>query len=292
MNQILNCPICEGTAFKPFLNAVDYTVSKDIFTIVSCTKCDFHFTNPIPEKDSIGQYYKSESYVSHSSSNKGLINKLYLIVRKYTLKQKLALISSRSSGKKLLDIGAGTGHFANQCKQAGWDVLGLEPDKDARSFAKKEFGLDLSSTNELYDLPNESRDVVTMWHVLEHVYDLKKDVGKIVDVLKDDGVLVVAVPNRNSFDAKHYKAFWAAYDLPIHLYHFVEKDISNLFDQFNMELIETLPMKFDAYYVSMLSEKYKGGNILKAIFNGFRSNFFAKKGSYSSQIYILKKKLV
>ena len=94
----------------------------------------------------------------------------------------------------------------------------------------------------------------------------------------------------NSFDAKHYKEFWAAYDLPIHLYHFTPDDIKRLFAQYDMELEEMLPMKFDSYYVSMLSEKYKGGNIVKAFWNGWRSNLKAKEGSYSSQIYILKKK--
>lgn len=290
MNTIKVCPICEGTEFKPVLSGVDYTVSRETFKIVECNNCGFHFTNPIPTIDKIGEYYKAESYVSHSSSNKGLINKLYQKVRKHTLKQKLKLVTRLAKGNSILDIGAGTGHFLNVCQQANWNSLGLEPDADARAFAKKEFDVTLQSTADLHQLPEASRDVITMWHVLEHVYDLRKDVEQIVKVLKEDGVLVVAVPNRNSFDAKHYKEFWAAYDLPIHLYHFVPDDIKRLFGQFNMEVVEILPMKFDAYYVSMLSEKYKGGNIVKAFFNGWRSNLKAKQDSYSSQIYILKKK--
>lgn len=292
MNIINECPICKEVKFSPFLNAIDYTVSRETFSIVSCDNCGFHFTNPIPTADKIGDYYKSESYVSHSSTNKGLINKLYQMVRKRTLKQKVKLVSRLVSGREILDIGAGTGHFLNACKLANWNTLGLEPDSDARNFAKKEFGVDLQSTESLHNLPEKSRDAITMWHVLEHVYDLRGDVEQITKVLKDDGVLVVAVPNRSSFDAKHYKEFWAAYDLPIHLYHFVPNDIKTLFGQFNMEVVEILPMKFDAYYVSMLSEKYKGGNIIKAFFNGWRSNMKAKEGSYSSQIYILRKKRI
>lgn len=290
MNSLKSCPICDNASFSPFLNAIDYTVSRETFSIVSCDKCGFHFTNPIPTIDKIGDYYKSESYVSHSSSKKGIINKLYQRVRKYTLKKKLSLVTRLGKGKSILDIGAGTGHFLNVCQQAGWNALGLEPDADARAFAKKEFGVELQSTDALHQLPTKSKDVITMWHVLEHVYELRKDVAQIVNVLKDDGVLVVAVPNRNSFDATYYKEFWAAYDLPIHLYHFVPEDIKSLFGQFEMEVVEMLPMKFDAYYVSMLSEKYKGGNIIKAGFNGWRSNLKAKADSYSSQIYILKKK--
>lgn len=286
----MQCPICQETEFNPVLKAADYTVSQEVFSIVSCAKCGFHFTNPVPEMDKIGDYYKSESYVSHSSTNKGLINKLYQRVRKHTLKQKLKLVSRLANGRDLLDIGAGTGHFLNVCQQANWNCLGLEPDADARAFAKKEFNVTLKSTDELHQLPAGSLDVITMWHVLEHIYELRKDVEQIVKVLKEDGVLIIAVPNRNSFDAKYYKEFWAAYDVPIHLYHFVPDDIKTLFGHFKMDVTEILPMKFDAYYVSMLSEKYKGGNILKAFFNGWRSNFNAKEGTYSSQIYILKKK--
>ncbi|MDG1914202.1 MAG: class I SAM-dependent methyltransferase [Crocinitomix sp.] len=290
MNDIKNCPICDQTEFTPHLKAVDYTVSKDTFSIVTCNNCGFHFTNPIPTLDKIGEYYKAESYVSHSSTNKGLINKLYQRVRKYTLKQKVKLVKRVSKGNNTADIGAGTGHFLNACQEAGFNALGLEPDADARAFAEKTFKANIQSLDELHDLPNESRDVITMWHVLEHVYELRKDLDKITKILKPDGRLIVAVPNMSSFDAKHYQEFWAAYDLPIHLYHFVPDDIKRLFDHYEMELEEMLPMKFDAYYVSMLSEKYKGGNNVKAFFNGWRSNMKAKNGSYSSQIYILKKK--
>jgi len=284
------CPICNGSQFESFLTAVDYTVSHETFTIVKCSGCGFHFTNPIPAENEIGKYYKSESYVSHSSSSKGIINKIYLQVRKYTLKKKLKLIQKEAKGKALLDVGAGTGHFLNVCQLNGFESLGLEPDEDARNFAKTNFNLQLIPSQQLHNLPDKSRDVITMWHVLEHVYDLRNDLAKITSVLKDDGVLIVAVPNMNSYDAKHYKEFWAAYDLPIHLYHFTPNDIKNLFEQYNFQIDKILPMKFDSFYVSMLSEKYKGGNLFKAFLVGLKSNWQAKTDSYSSQIYILRRK--
>ncbi|NOQ72297.1 MAG: methyltransferase domain-containing protein [Crocinitomix sp.] len=290
MNDIKQCPICDSSEFTPFISAVDYTVSNDTFNIVSCNNCGFHFTNPIPTVDKIGEYYKAESYISHSSTNKGIINKLYQRVRKHTLKQKVKLVKRVGKGKDTLDIGAGTGHFLNACQLAGFNALGLEPDVDARTFAIENFKANIQELDELYNLPDGSRDVITMWHVLEHVYDLRRDLDKITRILKPDGRLIIAVPNMSSFDAKHYKEFWAAYDLPIHLYHFVPDDIKRLFEHYDMELEEMQPMKFDSYYVSMLSEKYKGGNIVKAFWNGCRSNLKAKNGTYSSQIYILKKK--
>ena len=292
MDKIKNinyCPICSESKFTLFIECVDYTVSQKKFTIVKCEACDFHFTNPVPVAEEIGEYYKSESYVSHSSSNKGLINKIYHKVRAYTLKQKVKLIQSKTNGLDHLDIGAGTGHFINATAQAGFNTLGLEPDEDARNLANSTFKVNIQSLDELHKLEDNSRDVITMWHVLEHVYDLKKDVEKMTKILKEDGVMIVAVPNRNSYDAKKYKEFWAAYDLPIHLYHFVPNDIRKLFGQFNMEVKEVLPMKFDSYYVSMLSEKYKGGNIISAFLTGLKSNLKANSETYSSQIYILKK---
>ena len=287
---ISNCPVCNTTEFTKFIECVDYTVSHDKFTIVECNGCNFHFTNPIPVVEEIGEYYKSESYVSHSSTNKGLINKIYQQVRKFTLKQKVKLISKHSNGKNHLDIGAGTGHFINATTQAGFNTIGLEPDEDARQLAIDTHKVNIQPLENLYTLDDNSMDVITMWHVLEHVYDLQKDLKQISSVLKQDGVMFVAVPNMNSFDAKHYKEHWAAYDLPIHLYHFTPNDIKTLFSQFNMEVSEILPMKFDSYYVSMLSEKYKNGNIVSAFFNGLKSNLKANTEEYSSQIYILRKK--
>ncbi|MFK8036841.1 MAG: class I SAM-dependent methyltransferase [Crocinitomicaceae bacterium] len=290
MNTLSNCPICNKTKFDKVLSGKDYTVSKDTFTIVSCLSCGFQFTNPIPTIDKIGDYYKAESYISHTSSKKGLINRIYHFVRNYTLKQKVRLVHRLAKGNNVLDIGAGTGHFANALKEAGLNSIGLEPDVDARALAKSSHAIELLPIEELYNLADNSQDVVTMWHVLEHVYNLGDDVKQIGKVLKENGTLIVAVPNRLSYDAKKYGEFWAAYDLPIHLYHFTPADIAKLFEREGMMVKQILPMRFDAYYVSMLSEKYKGGSMIRAVWTGFLSNFKAKKGSYSSQIYILQKK--
>jgi 2-polyprenyl-3-methyl-5-hydroxy-6-metoxy-1,4-benzoquinol methylase len=291
MNNIALCPICDSPDQELFMNSIDYSVSKEAFSIVCCKSCGFHFTSPIPDEASIGSYYKSESYVSHSSSKKGVINRIYHWVRWYSLRRKVSLINSLSKEKSVLDIGAGTGHFLKQAKKAGWKVTGLEPDSDARSLAKSVNDVDLLDQQSLYSLENESFDVITMWHVLEHVYHLKKDVLRITELLKPEGTLVVAVPNMDSYDAKHYKEYWAAFDLPIHLYHFTQKDIISLFDRYSFELVETRPMIFDAFYVSMLSEKYRNGNMLKGVMTGLKSNWRAKEATYSSQIYILRKKL-
>ncbi len=293
MNKISHCPICESSSFSETLRCIDYTVSQEEFTIVECNKCHFQFTNPKPQENEIGRYYESEEYISHSNTNKGLIHKLYQVVRNKTLKDKLKLIDRFGNERTLLDIGSGTGEFLNVCQKNGWTCKGIEPSEKARSFAIDTYQLDISPESEISLLKENSYCIVTMWHVLEHVYHLNQRLSEIKKLLKPSGTLVVAVPNRNSHDAEFYEKYWAAYDLPRHLYHFTPNDIKNLADKFDFELIDTKPMRFDSFYVSMLSEKYKTGkiNYTSAFLRGLVSNLKAKsKKSFSSQIYFLKNK--
>jgi SAM-dependent methyltransferase len=264
-------------------------VSKETFQIVSCDSCGFRYTNPVPTENEAGRYYQDDAYVSHSSTQKGFVNKVYNQVRKITLNKKLKWVNSFSQGKKLIDIGCGTGHFAALMKKNGYEVIGLEPDPIARKNAKSINNIDAKDVKELSNLQSESADVITMWHVLEHVYDLKEAIQEYKRVLNNHGVLLVAVPNLESYDADYYKEYWAAYDVPRHLYHFRKEDIKRLFNGFDMELSAVLPMKFDSFYVSMLSEKYKGGSLVSAMNIGRKSNAKAKHMGYSSQVYVLKK---
>jgi ubiquinone/menaquinone biosynthesis C-methylase UbiE len=289
MDQLKECPICNHNSFSPFLVCKDYTVSQEDFHIVQCDECSFRFTNPRPSAEEIGGYYKAEAYVSHTDSKKGFINSIYHKVRKKTLKQKLKLVTSFAKEQNLLDIGCGTGAFLNECKTNNWKTLGLEPDPDARQMAISNYGLDARPIEELSTLPENSVDVITMWHVLEHVLYLQDDAKQFKRVLKKDGTLIIAVPNCSSKDAATYGAHWAAYDVPRHLYHFVPGDMDRLFGSIGMKVVKTLPMKYDSYYVSMLSEKHRGGNLISAVWNGWRSNMAASdaRNDYSSQIYVL-----
>lgn len=288
LNQT-SCPSCGAQSFKTYLTVKDHFLSKEDFKLELCNSCSLLFTNPRPVIERIGDYYKSEEYVSHSSTKKGLVNKVYGKVRSYTLKKKIALLKQLGAGKELLDIGAGTGHFLAKAKESGFHVLGLEPDADARKVALSENGIELKDLSLLHDL-NQQFDFVTMWHVLEHVYNLQDDLTKISSLVKQGGVLIIAVPNYTSFDAQHYKSYWAAYDVPRHLYHFSPKSMIPLVESKGLKFEKMLPMKFDSYYVSMLSEKYKGGSMLNAMRIGFLSNWKAKEGLSSSQIYIFRKK--
>ncbi len=267
--------------------AKDYTVSNEEFKIYHNEEYDLLFTYPIP--NDLNSYYESEDYISHTDSKKTIIDKVYQLVKNYTIKKKLKLINSFGTDQKtLLDIGAGTGDFINFCKKNNWNVVGVEPSNKAKEIASTKELVLLSSIEEIKE---EKYDVITMWHVLEHVPNLNDYIKALKKLLKKDGVLVIAVPNFKSYDANHYKNFWAAYDVPRHIWHFSRKSISKLFSEVNMRVEKILPMKFDSYYVSILSEKYKNekNNFVKAFFTGLTSNLKAMSSKeYSSLIYIIK----
>ncbi|MBL4652030.1 MAG: class I SAM-dependent methyltransferase [Flavobacteriales bacterium] len=292
MEELESCPICKSSENQPFLECTDYTVSRETFSIVECLSCRFRYTNPRPNEEEISPYYKAEAYISHTNSGKGLVNFIYKQVRKYTLGQKFKLISNLVSGNTILDYGSGAGAFLNYCKEKNWTTKGVEADKETREKVIKEFGLEVISPAQISTLGKQEFDVITLWHVLEHVHQLKETLGVLINSLKQDGVLIIAVPNCASHDAKHYGKEWAAYDVPRHLYHFRPDDISSLFKEFDFKVVDVLPMIFDSYYVSMLSEKHKTGStgFFSGMWNGFLSNLKAySKKSYSSQIYILRK---
>ena len=293
METLDNCPICNSNQRSPFLACVDNTVSRETFQIVQCNSCGFKYTNPRPEEFELGKYYKSEDYVSHSNTKKGFINSTYQSVRKYTLLKKLQLISQYFKTGKILDIGCGTGEFLNTCKKAKWETFGIEPDQDARKMAVENYGLDVKGEGQLSVFPDASFDIISMWHVLEHVPRLNERIEDLKRLIKPNGIIIIAVPNCDSADAKTYKENWAAYDVPRHLYHFTPKDIELLFKNHQLRLFKTLPMVFDSFYVSMLSEKIKSGktNIIRSTWNGLRSNLSALKSgkTYSSQIYLIRK---
>lgn len=292
LETLTNCPICGSSSYRTHLIAKDHTVSKQTFDITGCNGCEFLYTNPRPDANSLGAYYESEEYISHSNTNKGLINSLYQSIRNITLKQKLGLINSNCKKGSILDIGSGTGEFLNTCKKNGWNTFGIEPSDIGRSSCINKYGLDVRPESELAVFNNQTFDAITLWHVLEHVPNLQERVQEIKRILKKDGTLIIAVPNPSSHDASKYKEFWAAYDVPRHLYHFKPLDIKNLFSKHGFKIEKIKPMVFDSFYVSMLSEKYKSGGsgFVRGVITGIISNTMAlfNKNTFSSQIYILK----
>lgn len=294
--SIQNCQICGNNQFSQHISCIDYTVSRETFKIVKCNSCGFVFTNPRPNENEIGKYYSSDLYISHSATKKGLINALYHIIRKRTLKSKLNLLNSlKTPTKELLDIGTGTADFLNYMVQNAYSGIGIEPDNSTREMATKKYGLKILEAVNFYQLQAMTYDYVTMWHVLEHVSDLEGYATNIKRILKDDGYLIIAVPNHESVDGKHYKEKWAAYDVPRHLSHFSVGTMEKYLSKHGFKIVQKRPMPYDGFYVSMLSEKnaYKNGaiGILKGFYWGLLTLFqgYINIKNYSSIIYIAQK---
>ncbi len=293
-----NCPACGWSAIGKVLACKDYTVSGEIFEIWECRDCTIRFTQNIPDLNSIGPYYQSDTYISHSDTEKGLVNKVYKIARNYTLNWKMNLVKNcldkSLAIRKLLDIGSGTGAFLDRAFESGWSVTGIEPDEGARNICKEKYGIQTDSPEKLFKFPDEQYDAITMWHVLEHVHQLHEYIDQVKRVLKRDGVALIALPNYTSADAEHYKEYWAAYDVPRHLYHFSPSALSRLVNQHGLQLASIKPMWLDAFYIAMLSEGYKKrkGNLVAAMVNGFQSNLkaFKHKEACSSLVYIVRHK--
>lgn len=271
----------------------DHSVSGEEFQLVFDEALEMYKTEPQPSLETLASYYESEDYISHTDAKRNLFEKIYHWVRSYMLSKKMSIVDThtKSDAKKVLDIGCGTGDFLAMAKKYKWEIAGIEPDAQARKIATEKTGIEIHTNDWLSEIADDSFDAVTMWHVLEHVPNLDEQIQTLKRIIKPNGSIFIAVPNFKSHDATHYKELWAAYDVPRHLWHFSQKSIKSLFGKENMEVVKILPMKFDAYYVSLLSEKHKTGkmNPIKGFYRGFVSNFKAISSSeYSSLIYVIK----
>ncbi len=286
--RLESCPICGKTAFRNKLVVEDRTVSHESFAVAQCAACGFQFTNPRPDAVAIGRYYESKAYVSHNSGADGLVNQVYKMARVFTMRRKVRLLNKFAPRRGLLlDYGCGTGHFLAAARAAGWAVAGVEPNATARAEASQRVAQPIGEGN-LAAFEPGSFDAITLWHVLEHVHLLNETLAQLVRLLRPDGVLLIAVPNANSFDAQHYGTQWAAYDVPRHLYHFVPDTLARLLKRHHLALRVTLPMPLDAYYVGLLSEPPRAGRLLRALRLGYASNRYATRheGQYSSLLYV------
>lgn len=248
------CPSCTNTSLSNQFECIDHTYSKDRFTITKCTHCGLLFTNPRPTESTIGTYYDNPEYVSHTDTQDGFLFKIYRSVKRFSLKQKRVLLSKLTEGRTVLDYGAGSGDFSNELSSNGWNVHAYEPDEKARTLIIQK-NTTIKIVSELNEIENNTIDVITLWHVLEHVHQLNETLKHFQRILKPSGKLIIAVPNHTSFDAEFYREEWAAYDVPRHLYHFNPETIIPLLSKLGFKFASLKPLWFDSVYVSLLSER-------------------------------------
>lgn len=289
------CPLCDSADIEHFIDCNDYYATGEKFAVFKCRRCGFRFTQDVPVEAEIGPYYESPDYISHTDTHKGCMNRVYHWVRQYMIGKKVELINRFSDGNngRLLDYGAGTGYFIQAMKKQGWKVEAIEKSSKARDFAHEHFGLEMESEIALDYFKPAYFSVVTLWHSMEHVEKLGYLWERLHDILEDNGTLIIAVPNCSSYDAEYYKELWAAYDVPRHLWHFTPETMKRMGEKHGFSLVEEEPMPFDAFYVSMLSEKYKGSSsyFLKGMWIGLHAFFACRnnKRKSSSLIYVFKK---
>ena len=293
---ITTCPLCGGTRLERSLTCVDHYATGEAFHLCRCGECGFLFTEDAPVEEEIGRYYETPEYISHSNTHKGLTNLLYHGVRRFMLGRKARLVcrvAHRSAGR-LLDIGTGTGYFPAVMRKRGWQVEAVEKNEGARQFALRNFGIEVLPEGALYGYVPGSFDVVTLWHVMEHLQRLDETWELLYSLLSEQGRLVVAVPNSSSYDARKYGAYWAAYDVPRHLWHFTPGTIERFGSKHGFILAERHPMPFDAFYVSILSERalHRRFPFVRGMLAGMLAWFSAqvRKERSSSMIYVFRKK--
>ena len=288
------CPWCQSEKAHTHLSLKDYFLTQEPFEIMVCEDCGLLYTTPKPSDEKLGNYYKSEAYYSHQENKKGFIPRVYEAVKSVNLKHKIAIATQGKEPGRLLDIGCGVGDFLHFAEQNGWQCTGAEPSEDAASIAKKRIKAEIMLPKDLEKLPDESFDVITMWHVLEHVSDLQWQVNQLNRLLKKGGRLVIALPNFRSYDAQYYKDKWAAYDVPRHLNHFSQDSIAKIFNINGLIQNQTQKLVWDAFYISFMSEKYRQKSLplLRGIYRGMISNLKARKsGEWSSLVYVFEKRI-
>lgn len=290
------CPLCKSNAIKKRFTCIDKFATGEEFDIYECDNCGLAFTQNIPDEKEIGRYYESPSYISHSNTNKGFVNTVYHLVRMIMLRNKARLVERLTILKNgnILDYGAGTGYFARTMANRGWNVIAIEKSDKARELALKEFGFKMQDTDALADIKDKELDVVTMWHVMEHIQDPDKMWNELHRILDDTGIAIIAVPNSISYDAQRYKEHWAAYDVPRHLWHFTPSSIMRWGEKHGFLLEKQLTMPFDGFYISMLSEQNRGSRLhtIRGFWNGFKGWIAQSKrrSASSSIIYVFRKK--
>jgi 2-polyprenyl-3-methyl-5-hydroxy-6-metoxy-1,4-benzoquinol methylase len=267
----------------------DYFYSQDVFEVLPSKHEGVLETFPKLNEAELSGYYNHENYISHQTKSKTLLEKVYQVAKRVMIKRKQNKVFNFCKSGRILDIGTGTGDFLKSFDSKSWEKFAIEPNEGLHKALKNEKIHILKSVEEIQ---HQQFDVITLWHALEHIPNLEGTLQRIQSSLNPDGVLIIAVPNYNSYDAAFYKTHWAAWDVPRHVWHFSKSGLISLCQKFNFEFVTNSPLLLDAFYISIISEKYRNSNnMLRAFCVGLYSNLLGLfKNEYSSFVYVLNAK--
>ena len=257
-SMLETCIECQSNVNEEAIRLHDHLVSKKLFVIDHCKNCGFRYIKNPPDESEAYKFYETDEYVEHSDSADGFINTIYHQARKWMMRFKHNLINKHGKKQRILDFGTGTGYFLNYMKSRGFDVTGIEISEKARKFGKEQFGLNIYPPSEIFEesFPKEF-SYISFWHVLEHVYEPQKVIGRLRDLLTDDGVMVVALPNYKCLEASVYKEYWNGYDVPRHIWHWDESSFRKFAENCGFKVTKTKILPLDPFYNCLISESYR-----------------------------------
>lgn len=261
------CPISGSTEFTVSLQVPDRfdPSGKEQWQLVCSNASGLVMLNPRPESSEIACHYHSGTYDPHlhTQNSSGLRDKLYLAARSLSLRSRASIIlqgvTKPLQQLSILEIGCSTGdllHYFHQKKRIPThNLAGVEPDTEAATHARKVSGVTVCPSIYEESLSGKTFDRIVLWHTLEHIHAINETLEWTVKKLQPEGVVVIALPNPASSDAKHYRENWIAWDAPRHLFHFTPDTLKKLLEAHNLTVFRQLPYPPDALYNIFHSEK-------------------------------------
>jgi SAM-dependent methyltransferase len=292
--EVPDCIVCGSGQRHPHLRAPNRFNVGEVFPLVQCSQCGFVYLSPRPSQESIGSHYEDEGYHPHQAEAAGVVDRIYRISRDWNLRYKRWMVESHHRKGALLDFGCGTGEFLAEMRANGWQVTGVEPAAQARAVAEG-LGVRASADLEGCDGPY---DVITLWHVLEHVHEAAGQFRRLCELLTPGGILVMALPNIGSVDSRAYGANWVALDAPRHLFHFRPQDVRRFAVARGLTPAGGGVLPLDTPYNVLLSEQLAGqvvrGTRLFGLFRAIRVALAASirgaidRSRSSSPVYVFR----
>lgn len=242
--EYVSCNLCSSDSFTTLFTLRDtLSLTNEIFRLVTCNQCGLVYLNPRPSAEQLDTFYPEEYWWRRGKKTNNVLSKLARNFeewyRTYLLNTEVRLLKKMlNKGSKILDVGCGRGDILYLCKRSGFETYGIELSEKAARNARIEYGLDVyqGSLFEIDFGPNYF-DAITFYHVFEHLPDSLRVLKKANRMLKDEGILVIQIPNIDSLQFKLFSKRWFGLSIPQHFYHFSSRTIEEMLKKANFEIV-------------------------------------------------------